>query len=162
MDRRQALGLLGIAAVGSVEARPDARDRLAGVYKLVTYQRRAQNGDLTDVYGPDPIGRITYDRAGRMSAFLMRPGRKPAKDPQAVTLEEYRDIHRGFVAYMGTFDVDEASMTVVHHVEAALNPAWIGTDLKRRYEFSGNRLTLSIPGPTTTILVWERQIQFGV
>jgi len=157
MRRRQALGLLGAAAVTGVEAAPTARDRFAGVYRLVSYQRKAPNGDVTEVYGPNPIGRITYDRAGRMSALLMRPGRKPPESPQAVTLEEYREIHRGFVAYMGTFDVDEASDTVVHHVEAALNPAWVGTDLKRHYEFSGNRLTLSIPGATTTTLVWERE-----
>jgi hypothetical protein len=157
MRRRQALGLLGAAAAAGVEAAPSARDRFAGVYKLVSYQRKAPNGDVTGPYGPNPVGRITYDKAGRMSALLMRPGRKPPKDPGAVTLEEYREVHRGFVAYMGTFDVDETSRTVVHHVEAALHPAWVGTDLKRHYEFSGNRLTLSIPGPTTTTLVWERE-----
>lgn len=157
MQRRQALGLLGAATVAGLEARPSERDRFVGVYKLVSYQRSASNGEITEVYGSNPIGRITYDRAGRMSALLMRPGRRPPNDPQAVTLEEYREMLRGFVAYMGTFDVDEASATVVHHVEAALNPVWVGTDLKRRYEFSGNRLTLSIPGPTTTTLVWERE-----
>ena len=157
MQRRQALGLLGTAAVANLKAAPSARDRFIGVYKLVTYQRKSRSGEVTDIYGPNPVGRIAYDKAGRMFALLMRPGRKPPKDPQAVTLEEYREIQSGFIAYMGTFDVDEALHTVVHHVEAASTPAWVGTDLKRAYEFAGNRLTLTVPGANGATVAWERE-----
>ena len=157
MQRREAIGVLGAAAVGTGAVMASVRDQFIGVYRLVSYQRKAQDGTITDVYGPTPIGRITYDAAGRMSGFLMRPNRGRPKDPRTPTVEEYREIQSGFVAYMGTFDVDEASKTVTHHVEAALNPAWPGTDLKRTYEFAGNRLTLSVAGPTSLKLVWERQ-----
>lgn len=128
--------MLGLAAI----AQPSGRAKFAGVYKLVSYERKAANGEVTQVYGPNPVGRITYDNAGRMSAFLMRPG---------------RTTQDGFTAYMGTFDVDEK--TVIHHVEAALNPSWPGTDLRRSYEFSGNRLILTVAGPNALTLVWERE-----
>ncbi len=157
MQRRQALGLLGMAAAASLEAAPSARDRFIGVHRLVAYQRKSQGGEATDIYGPNPVGRIAYDKAGRMFALLMRPGRKPPKDPRAVTLEEYREIQSGFIAYMGTFDVDEAERTIVHHVEAASNAAWVGTDLKRGYEFSGSRLMLTVPGANGAIVAWERE-----
>ena len=90
--------MLGMAAAASVEAAPTGRDRFAGVYKLVTYQRKTPSGEVTDIYGPKPIGRITYDKAGRMSAFLMRPGRKPPQDPREATLEEYREIFPDLLA----------------------------------------------------------------
>ncbi|HEV2688580.1 MAG TPA: lipocalin-like domain-containing protein, partial [Bryobacteraceae bacterium] len=52
---------------------PKVRDRFIGVWKLVSCELKSANGDLTYPYGEQPIGRITYDKAGRMSATLMRP-----------------------------------------------------------------------------------------
>jgi hypothetical protein len=64
----------------------------------------------------------------------------------------------GIASYFGTYDVDEPTRTVIHHVEMALNPAWPGTDLKRSYKFSGDRLTLSVMYPDgALVLVWERE-----
>ena len=34
---------------------------------------------------------------------------------------------------------------VVHHVEGASHPDWIGTDQKRYFELSGNRVVISTP-----------------
>jgi len=53
--------------------------------------------------------------------------------------------------------VDQASQTVTHHVEASLVPSWVGTSLKRRFRWDGERLVLTraVPG-TTDELVWER------
>lgn len=156
MQRRELIGVLGLAAAAAVEGASSARDRFIGVYKLVSYESKPTNGEAFQVYGPNPIGRIQYDKAGRMSAFLMRPKRKlPTRDS---TAEELRQIQGGFVAYFGTYDVDEAAHTVFHHVQAAVNPAWPGTDLKRTYEFSGNRLTLQATSPNAVLtLVWERE-----
>jgi Lipocalin-like domain len=61
------------------------------------------------------------------------------------------------VAYQGTFDVDESKGIVIHHVAAALNPNWVGTDLVRSYKFEGNKLTLSVKyAESVGVLVWER------
>ena len=152
MHRRQAIATLGFAA--GLKAAPAIRDRFIGVWKLVSYENKRPNGEVIQVYGPNPVGRIMYEKSGRMAATLMRPGRKPPQDPRTPTPEELREIQSGFVAYFGTFDVDESAQTVIHHVEAALNPAWPGTDLKRHYDFSGDRLTLSTG---TLTLVWQRE-----
>jgi hypothetical protein len=56
------------------------------------------------------------------------------------------------------FDVDEAKGVVIHHVKAALNPNWVGTDLIRSYAFEGNRLTLTVQYATSKgVLIWERE-----
>ena len=74
MNRRQLIGTIGLAAV--TQAAPGVRDRFIGVWKLISCERKSNDGKLSYPYGEKPIGRITYDKAGRMSAILMRPGRR--------------------------------------------------------------------------------------
>jgi Lipocalin-like domain len=106
-------------------------------------------------FGDTPIGRLTYDAAGRTTAQVMRPGRNSSVvDPSAVgrsSEDELRAIAEGYVGYFGTFTATENSVT--HHIEACTLPAWTGTDQRRQFEFAGNRLTLRF-GPNK--LVWER------
>ncbi len=147
MNRRRLIGMLGAGILGRQIAIPtpaSARERFAGTYKLIVYAP----------HGMNPGGRIQYDRAGHMSAMLFPPGRKAP--PQSPALEDYRDMQRGLVAYYGTYDVDESTKRVIHHVEAASNPAWAGTDFVRWYELSSNRLTLRVSQNSTSPLIWER------
>ncbi len=141
-----------------------ARGRFIGVWRLVSVESKAKNGDVSYPYGDKPIGRITYDKAGRMSAQLMRPARNGPTGTTGQTaarnasLEELRDMLNGFASYFGTFDVDESKRTVIHHVRASLYPRAVGTDLMRTYEFSGNRLILTaVLEDFVNRLVWERE-----
>ncbi len=164
IDRRSLMLAAPYAAAGAA-----VRDRIVGVWHLVSYEMKDKTGGKVVLpYGPKPEGRITYDRAGRMSAQLMRPGRKPleGKVPQAgafailatASEAELREMTGGFIAYYGTYDVDEPARTIVHHVKGCLLPNWVGTDLKRGYELEGNsRLTLIADTPRATgRLLWER------
>jgi hypothetical protein len=124
------------------------RDRFLGVWKLISCESRNQaTGEIRYPYGTSPVGRLTYDAEGRMSAILMKPDR-------------LTDATDGFMAYFGTFDVDEAAQTVIHHVQASLNLDWVGVDLRRAYEFSGSdRLILTAAYETNvTRLVWQRDV----
>ncbi len=50
------------------------------------------------------------------------------------------------LAYAGTYTVDDEK--AVHHVDAAWNEAWTGTDQVRFYKLDGNRLAISgAPAP---------------
>ena len=92
-----------------------------------------------------------------MFRILSSPTRKalPA-EPAEPTVEDYRAMSQGLIAYYGTYDVDEATHRVVHHIEAAANPAWIDTDLTRWYELTPTRLTLRTSRNSTNPLVWKR------
>jgi hypothetical protein len=132
-----------------------ARKRFVGNWKLVSYQAFSESGEARtlDYDG----GRIMYDDRGYMAAQLMRSGR--AKSAPA-TDEERAAAYRGYTAYYGTYEIDEAKGVVMHHVEGALSPQWPGTTLVRSYAFSedGKRLTLSIKtgDRITGTLTWER------
>jgi len=98
-----------------------------------------------------------------MSAQLMQPGRRSTVAP-GITFgagtpgcDEIRAAAEGFIAYYGRFDIDEATKTVTHHVEACLVPSWVGTDLKRTYRFKAKHLVLSVESTNLLELVWERE-----
>jgi hypothetical protein len=129
---------------------------LIGVWKLLIFEVLV-DGNVVYPYGEHPVGRLTYDVAGRMSAQIMQPGRQSSlSDPDAISranANDLRQILEGYFGYYGSFTVDEENKTVIHHVEACTLPAWVGTDQKRQWEFDGPRLALRA-GPNK--LVWER------
>lgn len=131
------------------------RKRLIGAWKLLRFEVLV-DGIVLHPYGEYPIGRLTYDKAGRMSAHVMKPGRKSSiTDPLAVTsasCDELLQIADGYVGYYGTFILDEESKTVIHHVESCTLPAWVGTDQTRHYEFVDAHLALSAGSGKA---VWE-------
>jgi hypothetical protein len=138
-------------------------DEFVGAWKLVSYERRTASGEVTYPMGQNPVGRLTYDALGRMSAQIMRPDRPKFQGsiPASWSADEKAAAFDGFIAYYGTFSVSEADHVVIHHVEASLYPHWVGSDQRRLYEFSGSQLILravnGAGGPgTESRLVWER------
>ena len=166
--RRAAIVLAG----GVAAARgAGVRDQLIGVWRLHRYELKDKvTGVVTHPYTEKPHGRLAYDSAGRMSAQLMRPGRKPMGGdvPQAAaalileraTEVELREMAVGFLGYYGTYRVVEAERKIIHKVEACLIPNWVGTELRRGYELedSGRRLTLIAETPRVLgRLAWLRE-----
>ncbi|MGH9660342.1 MAG: lipocalin-like domain-containing protein, partial [Bryobacteraceae bacterium] len=153
-------GMPGNVLLAFAPPQASARDQFIGVWRLASVESRTKNGEVNYPYGEKPVGRITYDRQGRMSAQLMRPGRNVPRGTSTRTapVEVLREMLNGVASYFGTFDVDEASRTVTHHVQASLNASAVGTDLKRTYEFSGKRLILTAAtGDASLRLTWERE-----
>lgn len=161
MNRRELVSLPGLSTTNCAVAQPFVHGRLIGVWTLRTCVRTLADGREEYPFGERPVGRIEYDNEGRMFALLMRSGRKstlaPGLELDVASVEEMRDAVTGFVAYFGSYEVDDASQTVTHHVEASLVPSWVGTALKRRFHWDGTRLVLTraVPGMTDE-LVWER------
>ena len=145
----------------------DVRSQFVGVWNLVSFERTSTDGKVTKPYGDKPVGRICYDKSGRMSAQLMRPGRRhtslatannSADSLRGASCDDLREMANGFASYYGTFDVDVASKTVIHHVKVAMLPSWVGTDLKRIYAVEGNRLSLTVVAASSrATLVWEKE-----
>jgi hypothetical protein len=136
--------LVTIATAPVFASAQSVHERIVGTYRLARYAG----------HGEEPIGRISYDAAGRMWAMLLPPGRAPLDRDSAP--EQYRDTMRGVVAYYGRYTIDEANQRVVHHVEAASNPAWIGDDFVRWYRFDGPNLLISLSQSFDNSLLWER------
>jgi len=140
------------------------KEQFIGTWKLVSSEHRRLDGKLAYSKGRDAVGTLMYDASGHMSVQVMRPDRPvfASGDRLKGTPEEIKSAFERFVAYYGTYEVNEEEGTVTHYLEGSLFPNWVGTDLKRFFEFSGNQLTLSTPSmpmggqQVTGVLLWER------
>ncbi len=106
----------------------------------------------------DRLGYIIYDPAGYMGVTIMQPDRPPYAGNQR-TPEEALASYSSYSSYFGTFTVNEAEGFLTHHLEGSLNTRGAGSDYKRFYALSGNRLTLRPPAGENgnkTLLTWEK------
>jgi len=137
--------------------------KLVGSWKLISFHSKDSSGQTAYSFGKDAQGRLIYEPDGRMAVQLMNPNRpRFTSDDRTVTSEaEVRAAFDGYTAYYGTYSVNPDEQTIVHHIEAALLPNWVGTDQRRQFEFDGKYLTLKGPlllgGVQGVVsLVWER------
>ena len=72
----------------------------------------------------------------------------------AMTPQEAFTAVKDYIAYFGTYTVDEQAGIVTHHRHDSLQPGDAG-DLVRKYEFAGDRLVLRAPNSTLEV-TWER------
>ena len=147
MNRRVVISALSLAPFTYAATTPGAeRKKFIGVWKLTSgVAKHEVTGAVRYPWGKNPVGRLSYDEAGRVFAQLMNPGRRSvggaadrgsASAIGSASAEDLREMLTGFNAYFGTFDIDESSKTVIHHLQSALIPSWVGTDQRRKYEFS--------------------------
>jgi hypothetical protein len=120
-----------------------------GTWQLVQIEvKRKDTGEIVDsLSGTRLAGILMYDSGGNMSVQLKREW----------------NPNIPYVAYFGTYTVDEKGGTVTHHVQMSTNE-YKDTDQVRafRFEDGGKRLTLSpvnasdVPAGVITRLIWRR------
>jgi hypothetical protein len=135
---------------------------LIGTWRLVSFEVRDVEGQVTYPFGRDAVGFITYSPDGHMAVQFGRAGRAhvTAGDWVAAAPAEIATAARDYIAYCGAYELRDGE--VVHRVELSLLPNWIGGELVRLVKLDGDRVTLSTP-PTPVggqqqiaTLVWER------
>ena len=139
------------------------RDQLVGTWRFVSSTQRLADGTAR----PDPqtgrngAGYLIYTKTGQVCVVVANSERSPWRSPPAPTEAEVRNAFDGFTAYAGTFKVNEAERSVVHHIEVDRVPNSVGTERKRFCSFTANRLTLKAAPPLPAgveewTIVWQR------
>jgi Lipocalin-like domain len=138
--------------------------RLIGVWTLVAYMEEKEGCKETNPLGPKPVGFLIYTPDGFVSAQLMKPGRSAfqSRDWHKGTPEEYVESGSGYIAYCGTYEIDETNETVTHIPSVALPNLIHGRQL-RALTLNGDRLTLRTSSVAdvdgvlvTSHLEWQR------
>jgi len=147
-------------------AKGSAASRLVGTWKLVAIEERDADGKLAvpKDYGPEPIGVLMYDATGHMSVHAMRRNRPrlPSDDVHLAPADLAKTAFVGYGAYFGAYDVDERQGIVTHRVEGSLIPNWEGSQQRRRFTLTGDKLILEPPAiqaggeKRTRRLTWQR------
>lgn len=102
------------------------------------------------------LGVMIYDNLGNMAVQVMPTRQRQKYAGAQPTPDEAKDAVTGYLAYFGTYTVDESAHTITHHRKGALNPSQVGQDAVRHYEFApGDRLVL-IPVESGNRIIWER------
>jgi Lipocalin-like domain len=105
------------------------RERLIGAWHLAHINSPGPDGKPADI--AQPKGMLIYTRDGHMSVQLMYP-----KSAHAQPNEYVQD---GYEASFGSYDVDESTHTLTHHVQGSnTRDLLVGKDLPRVYQFTGD------------------------
>lgn len=140
----------------------EARD-LIGAWRLVSWEIEFEGLDQpARPFGEHPVGWLLYSADGAMSAQLMSAERAglDGRSIRKLAPEEQLAVLETFFAYAGRYRIEDD--TIIHAVDVALNPDFIGQDQHRRAVLDENRLTLR--GTETDArgrqrrhcLVWQR------
>ena len=142
-----ALGLVSPQAMATAQQSADARARIVGSWKVVSYELEFQDGSEGRFpLGRHPNGYLVFGADGRMMAYLESDARKAPK-----TDEERSAAYRTLMAYTGKYRVQGDKW--ITKVDAAWNVEWRGTDQERSFTLSGNRLTV--------LAQWNRNALYG-
>src|SRR5678815_4881607 len=134
-----AVVLLASPITGAQTPAPDT-PRFFGTWRLVS---------------ETTTGMMIYDRLGNMAAQVM-PNRVRRKYAAAEpTPEEAKDAITGYLAYFGTYTVDEQARTITHHRKGSINPGQVGDEVVRGYVFESNDRLVLTPAGSTHKIVWE-------
>ncbi len=123
--------------------------RLMGAWRYLGTRLNEANWDR----GANPRGMIYYGPHGEM-AVQIAPDVERERAGTVMTAEEAKRALTDYIAYFGSYSIDAEAGTVTHHRQASIQPGDSG-DLVRRYEFTGDRLTLRSPDSTLEV-TWER------
>jgi hypothetical protein len=135
----------------------DDRDRLPGVWQIVSVEREYQTSAEKEYpRGKNPTGFLIFTPDGRVTALLTNEGRKaPTTD------QDRAELFNTVVAYTGKYRIEGDKW--IAKVDAAWNPALLGTEQARTFRFQGDRLQEITPwsaipekGMARAVLTWER------
>jgi hypothetical protein len=147
-----------------------ARQDLIGAWRLVRIEYLGPRGPIADpFYQADSTGIIIYDSSGWMSVHIVAPQRRgwdvPAARLSSVAKSQDTRLKAAafdtYYTYSGTWDFDEGTSVVTHHVKASLIPAETGLNYAQNATFESGRLifTVRIGGKgeeTVRRKIWER------
>lgn len=133
----------------SAETQGDVAIKLIGAWRYVGTRINGGNWDR----GANPKGMIYYGPHGEMSVQIA-PDVERRRAGDVMTPEEAKLALTDYIAYFGTYSIDEQAGTVTHHRHASIQPGDSG-DFVRQYEFDGDRLVLRPPHSTLEVS-WER------
>jgi hypothetical protein len=99
-----------------------------------------------------------------MSAVITSEGRAPVAPTDERFNEKTAQLFFTMAAYAGTYTVQSGK--VVHHLEVAWLPSWVGSDQPREINLDGNTLTIRTQSMRSAregkdfiyVLVWRRAV----
>jgi len=123
------------------------REQIVGTWSYVSVDNVRPDGSRAPLFGPNPKGRVTFDREGNYVLLTSR-GDQPkfaSGNRNQGSDVEYRSAVQGAIAHFGKYEVNEDDKTITFHREVSTFPNWNGIDQKRPFSISGDELKWVTP-----------------
>jgi hypothetical protein len=147
------------------------RQSLIGAWRLVSIQVVGPGGPSNDpFYNADPTGILVYDPSGWMSVQIAgqprpsmdAPASRPAGRPRTAERAQLEAaVLDTYYAYYGTWEFDQATSRVTHHIKSSLIPGETGMSYSQTVSLEGGNLVFTVRheapgGATVQKKVWKR------
>ncbi len=137
---------------GSESIAAEKHSPLIGTWRLVRFEDTDSKGHTTKQFGDHPRGYFVYDPTGHLSVQIMgvpRIAKFSASTPGDSDIDkgtdaEVRAAYDSYIAYFGTWRINDKGTVVTHIVEGALNPAYTDTDQPRPFKIIGDKLIIEV------------------
>lgn len=161
MAKFKWLVVLGLFLIALQPSFADDREKILGVWKLVSWEREVQaTGKRLSSFGKNPTGYRIFTPEGRMMVIVTAEGRKAAN-----TENERAALLDSMFAATGIYRVEGDRF--ITKIDVAGQPARVGAESVYSFRFEGDRLQLiggwlpgTLAGKTGTmarsIETWER------
>ena len=141
---------LGVdAAISQTMTKEEVAKKLVGAWRYIGTTIDGQNKPR----GANPKGMIYYGPYGEMSVQIAPDVERPRAGKE-MTPDEAKIAVTDYIAYFGTYTIDQKAGTLIHHRQSSVQPGDKG-DFVRKYRFEGDRLILNPPNSKQEI-TWER------
>lgn len=138
-------------------------EQFIGAWSLRDWRIEYSDGRVTHPFGKNAVGQILYSADGQMSATVSATDREALKSEniRKANTNELSAAFSSYFHYAGYWRIDDDQ--VIHTVSLALNPAFVGSEQRRKVHFKENCLQLSAHedignGDTRYhILEWEKR-----
>jgi hypothetical protein len=119
-----------------------AHHPIVGTWAFVASEWKRADGRHANPFGAGAMGVLMYDASGYMSAQIMQAGRAPVTNIAPTIDAAFGLAIPGFLAYAGSYAVDDALGVVTHSVIVSSFPPWVGSEHRRHFVIEGDVLTL--------------------
>lgn len=118
------------------------KEQIVGTWRLISAEDRSSPDDpwVPYTFGNPPSGYFIYDATGHASIQIMTTPPQKIATPDSPTPTEALAIFNNYIAYYGTYTIDETNLTV--QVEGAWDPSQVGSSQPRPYELLGDTLII--------------------
>ena len=134
---------------------------LVGTWTMVSITLE-KDGKKTDLFGPEPQGRLIRDADGHVAYMVTRADlpKFASNNRAAGTPEENKAVVEGSISYFGTVTTNEAEKTSITHIEVCTYQNWVGIERNTSYTINGDELISlgsgSSVGEGTAHVVYKR------
>ena len=142
------------------------KNELIGTWTLLSYIEIPTNGaDSTFPMGKSPVGTIMYGADGHMSVQISNPERLKfsSNDRYVASEEEAESSVKGFIAFSGSYHIDNRNAILKYHISNSSFPNWEGGIQERKIDFEGDILYLKSVEPilsggfyVNSYMTWRR------